>query len=100
MASVLLARIVGSGCWPVGFDRSPILRMSGDGSHPDAGCRFGDGDDSRQKERFVRFVRNLLTKVPKAAQPFVASAVRSIFDQPDAQTTRAQHAEPPIHHGS
>jgi transposase-like protein len=39
----------------------------------------------------THFVRNLLTKVPKAAQPFVASAVRSIFDQPDAQTTRAQH---------
>ena len=40
----------------------------------------------------THFVRNLLTKVPKAAQPFVASAVRSIFDQPDASTTRAQHA--------
>jgi putative transposase len=40
----------------------------------------------------THFVRNLLTKVPKAAQPFVASAVRSIFDQPDAQTTQAQHA--------
>jgi transposase-like protein len=39
----------------------------------------------------THFVRNLLTKVPKAAQPFVASAVRSIFDQPDASTTRAQH---------
>ncbi|MDP9297234.1 MAG: transposase [Actinomycetota bacterium] len=32
-----------------------------------------------------------LTRVPKAAQPFVASAVRSIFDQPDASTTREQH---------
>jgi putative transposase len=40
----------------------------------------------------THFVRNLLTKVPKAAQPFVASAVRSIFDQPDASTTREQHA--------
>jgi transposase-like protein len=40
----------------------------------------------------THFVRNLLTKVPKAAQPFVASAVRSIFDQPDASTTHAQHA--------
>jgi transposase-like protein len=39
----------------------------------------------------THFVRNLLTKVPKAAQPFVASAVRSIFDQPDAATTREQH---------
>jgi len=41
----------------------------------------------------THFVRNLLTKVPKAAQPFVASAVRSIFDQPDASTTRAQHVK-------
>jgi putative transposase len=40
----------------------------------------------------THFGRNLLTKVPKTAQPFVASAVRSIFDQPDAQTTRDQHA--------
>ena len=40
----------------------------------------------------THFVRNLLTKVPKAAQPFVASAVRSIFDQPDASTTLQQHA--------
>lgn len=40
----------------------------------------------------THFVRNLLTKVPKAAQPFVASAVRSIFDQPDASTTLEQHA--------
>ena len=40
----------------------------------------------------THLVRNLLTKVPKAAQPFVASAVRSIFDQPDAATTRDQHA--------
>ena len=39
----------------------------------------------------THFVRNLLTKVPKAAQPFVASAVRSIFDQPDASTTHEQH---------
>ena len=39
----------------------------------------------------THFTRNLLTKVPKAAQPFVASAVRSIFDQPDAATTQAQH---------
>ncbi len=40
----------------------------------------------------THFVRNLLTKVPKSAQPFVASAVQSIFDQPDAATTHAQHA--------
>lgn len=38
------------------------------------------------------FVRNLLTKVPKSAQGLVATLVRSIFEQPDAQTTWAQHA--------
>lgn len=36
-------------------------------------------------------MRNLLTKVPKAAEAFVASGVRSIFDQPDASTIHAQH---------
>ena len=34
---------------------------------------------------------NLLTKVPKSAQSLVATLVRSIFEQPDAPTTLAQH---------
>ncbi|GAC1379289.1 MAG: IS256-like element IS1081 family transposase [Acidimicrobiales bacterium] len=37
-------------------------------------------------------MRNLLSKVPKAAQPMVATLVRSIFEQPDATQVRAQHA--------
>ena len=37
-------------------------------------------------------MRNLLTRVPKAAQPAVATLVRSIFAQPDAEQVRAQHA--------
>jgi putative transposase len=39
----------------------------------------------------THFMRNLLTRVPKAAQGFVATMVRSIFAQPDADTVREQH---------
>ena len=37
-------------------------------------------------------MRNLLTRVPKSAQSFVATMVRTIFAQPDAQTVHEQHA--------
>jgi transposase-like protein len=40
----------------------------------------------------THFMRNLLTKVPKAATGVVASLVRSIFAQPDAESVRAQLA--------
>jgi putative transposase len=40
----------------------------------------------------THFMRNLLTRVPKAAQAFVATLVRSIFAQPDAASVHAQHA--------
>jgi hypothetical protein len=36
-------------------------------------------------------LRNLLTKVPKSAQPLVATLVRSIFAQPNAEQVAAQH---------
>src|SRR5579885_3550830 len=39
----------------------------------------------------THFVRNLLTRVPRSAQAMVATLVRSIFEQPDAETTWAQH---------
>jgi transposase-like protein len=39
----------------------------------------------------THFMRNLLTKVPKSAQDFVASMVRSIFVQPSAEEVWAQH---------
>jgi putative transposase len=39
----------------------------------------------------THFMTNLLSKVPKAAQHFVATVVRSIFAQPDAQAVREQH---------
>ncbi len=38
----------------------------------------------------THFVRNLLAKVPKSAGPFVATLVRSIFAQPDAEAVWAQ----------
>ena len=40
----------------------------------------------------THFMRNLLTRVPKSAQAMVAPLVRSIFEQPDATSTWAQHA--------
>jgi transposase-like protein len=40
----------------------------------------------------THFMRNLLAKVPKAAGPFVATLVRSIFAQPDAAAVIAQFA--------
>jgi putative transposase len=40
----------------------------------------------------THFMRNLLTRVPKSAQGFVATMVRSIFAQPDADTVSEQQA--------
>jgi transposase-like protein len=40
----------------------------------------------------THFMRNLLTRVPKSAQGFVATMVRTIFAQPDAATVYEQHA--------
>jgi transposase-like protein len=39
----------------------------------------------------THFMRNLLTRVPKSAQSFVATMVRSISAQPDAETVHEQH---------
>jgi putative transposase len=39
----------------------------------------------------THFMRNLLTRVPRSAQSFVATMVRSIFAQPDAETVHEQH---------
>lgn len=39
----------------------------------------------------THYLRNLLTRVPKSAQPHVATQVRTIFDQPDAEAVAAQY---------
>jgi len=39
----------------------------------------------------THFMRTLLTRVPKSAQSFVATMVRTIFAQPDAATVHDQH---------
>ncbi len=39
----------------------------------------------------THFMRNLLTRVPQSAQSFVATMVRSIFAQPDAESVHEQH---------
>src|SRR3989454_8730512 len=39
----------------------------------------------------THFVRNLQTRVPKSAQSFVATMVRSIFAQPDTDSVLEQH---------
>ena len=39
----------------------------------------------------THYHRNLLTRVPKTAQPWVSTLVRTIFEQPDPASVRAQH---------
>jgi len=41
----------------------------------------------------AHYARNLATKVPKSAQPWVSTLVRTIFEQPDAASAHAQHAQ-------
>jgi transposase-like protein len=41
----------------------------------------------------THYHRNLLTRVPKSAQPWVSTMVRTIFEQPGPGSVRAQHAQ-------
>ena len=38
----------------------------------------------------THYAKNLCTKVPKAAQPWVMTMLRTVFDQPDAEQVQAQ----------
>jgi len=40
----------------------------------------------------THFMANLLARVPKSAQPLVATTVRTIYQQPSAEEVHAQHA--------
>jgi len=69
-----------SGVQPVTADAHPGLVAAIASALPDAAwqrCRS-------------HYLRNLLTKVPKSAQPHVATQVRTIFDQADADAVHAQ----------
>ncbi|MEV8634598.1 IS256 family transposase [Streptosporangium sp. NPDC051023] len=39
----------------------------------------------------THYARNLITRVPKSAQPWVATMLRTVFEQPDAESVHAQH---------
>ena len=41
----------------------------------------------------THYHRNALTRVPKSAQPWVSTLVRTVFEQPDAALARARHAQ-------
>ena len=41
----------------------------------------------------THYHRNLLTRVPKTAQPWFSTLVRTIFEQPDPASVRAQHRQ-------
>ncbi|WP_223168184.1 IS256 family transposase [Nonomuraea sp. SYSU D8015] len=41
----------------------------------------------------AHYARNLATCVPKTAQPWVATMLRTVFEQPDAASVRAQHRQ-------
>ncbi|HZK51827.1 MAG TPA: IS256 family transposase, partial [Actinomycetota bacterium] len=45
----------------------------------------------------THFARNVLTRVPRSAQPMVATLVRSIFTQPSRDEVLAQHARVVAH---
>jgi putative transposase len=41
----------------------------------------------------THYHQNLINKVPKSAQPWVSTLVRTIFEQPDPKSVRAWHTQ-------
>jgi transposase-like protein len=58
-------------------------------AHPDLVAAIGSALPGASWQR-TRYLRNLLSRVPKSAQPHVATQVRTIFDQADADAVVAQ----------
>jgi putative transposase len=59
-------------------------------------CPYQPNQDRQGKQQVeslqLHYARNLLTRVPKTAQPWVSTPVRTILEQPDAGSVHAQHA--------
>jgi putative transposase len=61
-------------------------------AHPGLVAAIGSALPSAGWQRCrTHYLRNLLSRVPKSAQPHVATQVRTIFDQADADAVRAQY---------
>ena len=73
----------------------PVRRAAGDQRRSRrAGQRYRRGLARAAWQRCrTHYHRNLLTRVPKTAQPWVPALVRTIFEQPDPASVRAQHAQ-------
>ncbi|GAA2582094.1 hypothetical protein GCM10010411_13500 [Actinomadura fulvescens] len=41
----------------------------------------------------THYHRNLITRVPRSAQPWVSTLVRTIFEQPSAEAVHTQHRQ-------
>jgi putative transposase len=59
-------------------------------AHPGLVAAIGSALPASWQRCRTHYLRNLLTRVPKSAQPHVATQVRTIFDQADADAVSAQ----------
>jgi transposase-like protein len=68
------------------------VRLASSDAHPGSVAAIASTRPGASWQRCrTHFMRNLLTRVPKSAQSFVATMVRTIFAQPDARTVHEQH---------
>ncbi|MFD9950964.1 transposase, partial [Nonomuraea sp. NPDC059023] len=62
---------------------------------PRSVCPYQVNEFKIEKQRLdslrLHYLRNLLTCVPKSAQPWVATLVRTVFDQDSTEAVLAQH---------